>query len=129
VVEREDGMQFLTHARLALALALVLSLGASARGQDDLDAAPADPEATAEQGFPWLCFATALGTLGGLYVLVRRREREAEADPAKAVTWYCRACDEDVSGSACPHCRAPNPFESGPVEADLGIRPGRGRDV
>jgi hypothetical protein len=120
-----------THAGLALALALALTHGTVARGQDDPDAPPADPELQA--GFPWACFATTVAALGGLYVFVRRREQAVEADQrlgrGRATTWYCCACDLDVSGPACPHCRAANPFLSDPPDGHTGTRPSRGRAV
>src|SRR5687767_4692057 len=81
---REDSMRTPTHAGFAIALALTLALGAAARGQDDPAAPPADPDEATGQGFPWLCFATTVGALGGLYVFVRRRERAAEAEPTAA---------------------------------------------
>jgi hypothetical protein len=115
-----------TLARLALALALSLTVGPAARGQDD-EAGP--PEPTADPGFPWLCFATAVTALAGGYVLVRRREQAAEDEQRRgrrpAVPWYCRACDRDVTGPACPACGAPNPFLHDLTAGDTGPRPGR----
>jgi hypothetical protein len=96
------------------ALALALTLSATASAQDLPEPVPPDPEPAAEAGFPWLCFATSVAALGSLYVLVRRREREVGLDRPGVrkpeLGWYCRACDRDVTGSECPHCRAPNPF-------------------
>ena len=93
------------------ALALMLLLTAPARGEDE-PVTPADAEA--DGGFPWLCFVTTVAALGGLYVFVRRRERTVEADErrrrGRLVDWYCRACDRDVTGRACPHCGTANPF-------------------
>jgi len=118
-----------TYARLALALALALVPGAVARGQDDADASPADPDPPSGHGYGWVCFAIAVGAVGGLYVLVRRREQAAEADWRRRrgpePVWYCRACDRDVSGSVCPRCRAANPFLHEPPDADVGISAGR----
>jgi hypothetical protein len=98
----------------ALAFVPVGTIGA----EDDSDAAAEEP--AAEQGFPWLCFTVSVAALGGLYILVRRREREVEADQRRggkpAAVWYCRACDRDVSGPECPRCRAANPFGHEPVE-------------
>jgi hypothetical protein len=120
-----------THARLALALALALVLAPCpvARGQDDADvpaANPAaDPESARGQGFGWVCMVAAVAAVGGLYVLVRRRQQAAEEDWRRhrgpATAWYCRACDRDVSGPACPHCGAPNPFQHEPLDAGPGV--------
>jgi hypothetical protein len=103
----------------AWALALALTFGAAAHGQDEPESPRPDPEA-AEQGFPWLCFATSVAALGGLYWLVRRRERELGLDGPGArqpeSAWYCRACDRDVTGPECPHCQAPNPFLHEPLD-------------
>jgi hypothetical protein len=116
-----------------MVMILTLTLGAAAHGQDDPVAPPANPEADAASGFPWLCFATAVGALGGLYVLVRRREQALEADgrPGRGpgTNWYCRACDRDVSGPACPDCGAPNPFLDIPSVPDPGRRRKRSRAV
>ena len=90
----------------ACALVLAIALGAAARGQDPTDVPPTDPDPAAEQQFPWLCFATAVAALGGLTVFVLRAARKA----GPGAWWYCRACDRDVSGPECPHCRAPNVF-------------------
>ena len=119
-----------TCAHLTLAIALSLITAAPTRGQTVLDARPAaEPED--RSGFPWACFGLSVMALGGLYVLVRRRERAAEADPrlrrGPDIGWYCRACDKDVSGSECPHCRAPNPFVHEPIVANAGSRSGRHR--
>src|SRR3954452_15468623 len=99
--------------RPAWALALTLALGAAARGEEDESPPPPQEEAEA-QGFPWLCFATSVAGLGGLYWLLRRRERELGLDHPGArrpeSSWYCRACDRDVTGPECPRCHAPNPF-------------------
>jgi hypothetical protein len=106
----------------AWALALALTFGAAARGQDPTDEPPPPPEEAEAQGFPWLCFATSVAGLGGLFWLVRRRERELGLDQPGArrpeTAWYCRACDRDVTGSECPRCRAPNPFIHEPVLRD-----------
>jgi hypothetical protein len=100
--------------RFALTVALCLAPGARAHGQDALENPPAIPEAADESGFSWLCFLTAVASLGGLYVVVRRRERAVEATVKTRgrpeTAWYCRACDRDVTGPACPNCHAPNPF-------------------
>lgn len=100
-------------AALALALGLVLALAATARGQlEEPPLPPPDPEAPA--GFPWAAFVFSVAVIGGLFALVRRQQRQAAAegryDRGRLVTWYCRACDRDVSGPACPRCRAANPF-------------------
>ena len=132
-------MRTATYARLALVVALTVALGAPAVGQDNPDLSAtepevaAEPEAAAEQGFPWLCFATAVGALVGLYVLVRRREREAGVDGqpgrAAAAPWYCRACDRDVDGPECPRCGATNPFLDVAAEAERVTRRRRSRAV
>jgi hypothetical protein len=118
-----------THTRLALALALGLTLNAVAHGQGDADASPADPDPPNGHGFGWVCFATAVAAVGGLYVLVRRREQAAEANWRRRrgpeAVWYCRACARDVGGPVCPHCRATNPFLHEPADADLGTWAGR----
>jgi hypothetical protein len=102
------------RTRPVWALAVALAVATAARGQDVPDPPPADPEAAAEAGFPWLCFLTSVAALGGLYVLVRRREREVGLDRPGVRKpepgWYCRACDKDVDGPECPRCHAPNPF-------------------
>ena len=107
------------HVKLALALALALAPACAAPAPADADAPAADPEPAAERGFPWLCFATSVAALTGLYFLVRRRERAAETDRRKGrgpeAVWYCQACDRDVSGPACPRCRAPSPFADEPT--------------
>ena len=114
----------LAPARPALALGLVLLLGAAARGQEeDASSTASDPESSG--GSSWACFVISVAALGGLYALVRRRQREAAAawHRGRLVTWYCRACDRDVSGPACPHCQAPNPFLDAPTDHESG--PGR----
>jgi hypothetical protein len=108
-------MRALSRAPAGWTVALALALGAAARGQDLSDAPPPEPDPeAAEQGFPWLCFLTSVATLGGLFVLVRRREQEVHGDRPGirelGAVWYCRTCDRDVSGKECPHCRAPNIF-------------------
>jgi hypothetical protein len=112
-----------THARLALALTLALVVSPVARGQDDADAPAADPDSPRGSGFGWVCVVTAVAAVGGLYVLVRRRQQAAEEEWRRgrgpATPWYCRACAKDVSGPACPHCQAPNPFHHGPLDADV----------
>src|SRR5688572_1160283 len=93
----------------ACALVLVIAFGTAARGQEPTDIPLPDPDPAAEEQFPWLCFATALATLGGLAVLVwRTAQRVGPCGPGTG--WYCRACNRDVSGPECPHCRAPNVF-------------------
>ena len=118
-----------THARLALALAIALSFGVVSRGDDGDDAAPTAPEPVAERGFPWLCFATTIGGLTGLYVFVRRREQAVEIERKRcggsAIPWYCRACAQDVIGSECPRCRTANPFLHDRIESDIVARPKR----
>jgi hypothetical protein len=119
------------HARWILVLALALGLGAVARGQDeDADTWSSDPDSSGSRGTAWFCFAASVGAIGGLYVLVRRRQQAAEANwrggRGPAVVWYCRECDRDVSGSKCPHCRAANPFvHEVEEEADTNIPPVR----
>ena len=117
-----------THARLALALALALSLTVVSHGEDP-DALPAAPEPVAERGFPWLCFATTIAALTGLYVYVRRREQAAEAERKRygvgATPWYCRVCVQDVTGSECPRCGAANPFLHDRIESEIRARPRR----
>jgi hypothetical protein len=93
----------------ACALVLAVVLGAAAHGQDATDVPLTDPDPSAEQEFPWLCFATTVAALGGLAVLVYRAARKA-GPGGPGTWWYCRACDRDVSGPECPHCRAPNVF-------------------
>jgi hypothetical protein len=99
---------------MALALTLALSLGTVSRGDDDVDSAPAAPEAVADRGFPWLCFMTTVGSVAGFYVYVRRREQAFAAERKRwgtsASPWYCRACARDVTGPECPRCHAANPF-------------------
>jgi hypothetical protein len=111
-------MRIRTVTFLVLAFALTFVPVGSIRGETEPDVAP--EEAAAGQEFPWLCFAMSVGTLAGLYILVRRREREIEADQQRggtsAAVWYCRACGRDVSGSECPRCRAANPFTHELVE-------------
>ncbi|HKB03891.1 MAG TPA: hypothetical protein VKD90_16840 [Gemmataceae bacterium] len=105
-----------------------LAIGTAARGQDLLNAKPPDSEPQAEAGFPWLCFLTAVAALGGLYVLVRRREREVGLDRPGVRKpepgWYCRACDRDVTGPTCPRCHAPNPFLIEPASHGITRRGG-----
>jgi len=95
-----------------MAFALTFVPVGTIRGEADSDSPAEEP--AAGQGFPWLCFAVSVAALSGLYVLVRRREREVEADQRRggkpAAAWYCRACDRDVSGPECPRCRSANPF-------------------
>ena len=114
-----------TPARFALAIALALAPAAAARGQADAD----DPDAADGPGFPWACFAVTVVALGGLYVFVRRREQEVEEDlrhgRGPAAVWFCRACDRDVSGPVCPHCRAANPFGHDLPGPGDDSRPGR----
>jgi hypothetical protein len=93
----------------AWALAVAVTVGAAARGQDDTYLPPPDPESATEQGFPWLCFVTSVATIGGLAVLVQRAKRKAQAD-GPGGGWFCRACGRDVAGPECPYCRAPNVF-------------------
>jgi hypothetical protein len=113
--------------RPALALALTLVLGAVACGQGDADAA-ADPEPAAGPGSGWLCFAVAVAAVGGLYVVVRRREREIEADRRRGggpeSAWYCRACDRDLIGQVCPRCGTANPFLQEAPDPEARTRPG-----
>src|SRR5262245_20999802 len=104
MVELGGSMRTRTVTPLAMAFALVfVSVGAT-HGEADPDAKPEGP--AAEQGFPWLCFAVSVAPLGGMYLLVRRRERELEAAQRggrrAAAVWYCRACHRDVSGLQCP---------------------------
>jgi hypothetical protein len=107
-------------ARFALAFALALVPVATTSGQIDAVPRPADSDPDAASGFPWLCFVISVAALVGLYVVVRRRERATEAEYKAGRrpddVWYCRACDRDVSGPICPHCRAPNPFIPEPIE-------------
>jgi hypothetical protein len=83
-------------------------------GDEGSDAVPADPDAVADRGFPWLCFASSIAAAGGMYVFVRRREQAVEADRkrsrGKESAWYCRACGRDVAGPECPRCHAASPF-------------------
>ena len=122
-----NALQTLAPARLALVLGLALTLTAVARGQDEeyATSSSADPESSG--GFPWACFVISVAAIGGLYALVRRRQREAAAegrwDRGPAANWYCRACDRDVGGPTCPRCRAANPFLD--ASPDDGPRPGR----
>jgi hypothetical protein len=106
------------YVRLTLALALSLAPACAARGPADADVPAADPEPAADRGFPWLCFATSVAALTGLYVLVRRRERATDSDRREGrgpeAVWYCQVCDRDVSGPACPRCRASCPFADEP---------------
>ena len=101
-------MRIRTVSCLGMACALTFISAGSIRGEIEPDAAPEEPAAGEE--FPWLCFAMSVGTLAGLYVLVRHRERQAEADQLRdgkpAAVCYCRACARDVNGSECPCCRA-----------------------
>jgi hypothetical protein len=117
-------METTIRTRLAWALAVALTVGAAARGENPLEAQPSDPEPAAEAGFPWLCFAVSVAALGGLYGLVRRREREVGADRPGVRRpepgWYCRACDHDVTGPECPRCHAPNPFLTEPAGRHAG---------
>ncbi|MBO0697298.1 MAG: hypothetical protein J2P46_02785 [Zavarzinella sp.] len=111
-------MRALIRARAGWTLALALGLAAGAQAQNQFDAPPQDPDPEAaaehEAGFPWLCFLTTVAALGGLFVFVRKREREVRGDrpttPELGSVWYCRTCDRDVSGRECPYCRAPNVF-------------------
>jgi hypothetical protein len=109
-------------ANFALAVALALVPVATTYGQIDSEPRPADSDPDATSGFPWLCFAASVAALVGLYVVVRRREQATEAEYKAGrrpeAVWYCRACDRDVSGPICPHCRAPNPFIHEPAERD-----------
>jgi hypothetical protein len=111
---------------LTLALALALAVGTVARGQEDPGPRPAGPEPADDHGFTWLCFATSVTVLGGLYVLVRRREQAVEAahrdGRRPAASWYCRACSRDVSGPECPACGTPNPFLHDAPSTDTGPR-------
>ena len=111
-------MRTRTVAPLAMAFALAFVPVGTIHGEADPDAPPEEP--AAGQEFPWFCFAVSVAALGGLYVLVRRREQEVEADQRRggkpAAAWYCRACDRDVSGAECPRCRAASPFVHEPVE-------------
>ena len=88
---------------------------------------PAAPEPAADKEFPWLCFATTVTVLGGLYVLIRRREQAVEADQRSGhlpeLAWYCRACDRDACGPACPTCGSPSPFSQDLSDADPGPQP------
>lgn len=114
---------------MALALTLALTLGATLRGDDDVEPAPPPPGPAVDGGFPWLCFVTTIGAFAGLYVFVRRREQAAEAERKRnggsATPWYCRACAKDVSGPECPNCRAANPFLHDWTERDIGAQPRR----
>lgn len=107
-------------ARWAVALAVALAWIGTALGRGHADAPLGAADPAAKQGFPWLCPVASLAALVGLYVLVRRREREVEADRKRGRgpenTWYCRECDRDVSGPECPRCRAPNPFHHEPAD-------------
>jgi hypothetical protein len=118
------------HARWTLALALALIVGAVARGQgEDADTWTADPDQPSGHGSTWFCFVIAVAAVGGLYVLVRRRQQALEAQwrggRGPAVVWYCRACDRDVSGPSCPHCRAANPFAHERPDVDTDVPPVR----
>jgi hypothetical protein len=103
------------RAGLALVLALTLNVGIVVRGQDNEHFKRTNPDQAADQRFPWLCFATSIAAIVGLYVVVRRREQAVESDLKKGrgprMPWYCRACDRDVVGPECPHCHAPDPFQ------------------
>jgi hypothetical protein len=116
-------MRISTHARLARARALVLAPARLARAQDEED----DPDGG--QRFPWLCFTTSLAAIGGLYVLVRRREEAIEEDLRRGrgpeIGWYCRACDREVTGPECPRCGAENPFLHEPRHVEVVTRAGR----
>jgi|SRR5262245_23509890 len=108
-------MRYLIRAGLALLLALTQNVGIVAAGQDDKEYPRADPEAATADGFPWVCFATSIAAIVGLYALVRRREQAIESDQMQgrrpATAWYCRTCARDVEGEDCPRCHAPNPFQ------------------
>jgi hypothetical protein len=112
--------------RWALALVVALTFNIIAHGQDNADPPPVDTEPAAEQGFPWLCFIITVAALVGLYFFVRRREQVVGADHPRGRDmendWYCQACDRDVSGPECPHCRAANPFIHDPIDTDDGTR-------
>jgi hypothetical protein len=86
-----------------------MTVGAAARGQEDIYERPTDSEPASEQGFPWICFVMSVATIGGLLALVYRAKRKSLKD-GPGTGWYCRACDRDVVGQECPYCRAPNVF-------------------
>ncbi|HVK12491.1 MAG TPA: hypothetical protein VM597_27320 [Gemmataceae bacterium] len=115
--------------RFALTVALCLALGARVLGQNAPETPPAIPEPADENGFSWLCFLTAIAVLVGLYVVIHRRERAVEAtvrtNGRPETAWYCRACDRDVTGPACPNCHAPNPFLDSVAAGDALARRNR----
>jgi hypothetical protein len=107
-------MTHLNPAVPVVVLALALCPETVLHGNEGSDAAPADPDNVADRGFRWLCFASSIAAVGGMYVFVRRREQAVEADRkrsrGKESAWYCRACARDATGLECPRCRAANPF-------------------
>jgi len=113
-------MRTRTVAPLAMALALAFVPVVTIRGEAVPDDPPEEP--AAGQEFPWICFAVSVAAVGALYVQVRRRERQVEADQRRG--------DRDVSGPVCPAAgRRDRPVGGAAPAGRAGGGPGPGADV